>query len=79
MVLNFIIAEKWNTKQVSIREIIRGIQIIVLAALREPKTQVAGAEIILDVDGLSLSHIWQFSPNLAKIILEWVQVSTRFM
>ncbi|XP_014293363.1 alpha-tocopherol transfer protein-like [Halyomorpha halys] len=65
--------KKWNTKQVSINEIIRGIQIIVLSSLREPKTQIAGADIILDVDGLSLSHVWQFSPSLAKTILEWVQ------
>lgn len=61
----------------NIIEIIRGIQIIVLAALREPKTQIAGADIIIDVDGLSLSHVWQFTPSLAKTILEWVQVSIK--
>ncbi|CAH1396934.1 unnamed protein product [Nezara viridula] len=65
--------KKWNTKQVSITEIIRGIQIIVLAALREPKTQIAGTDIIIDVEGLSLSHVWQFTPSLAKTILDWVQ------
>lgn len=40
----------------------------------EPKTQVAGVHVIIDLEGLSLQHIWQFSPGFAKTILEFVQV-----
>lgn len=44
------------------------------AAMLEPKTQVSGAVLILDVEGLNLQHVLQFSPALAKILLDWVQV-----
>lgn len=48
---------------------------VVEVAMIEPKTQVGGVHIILDMKGLSLSHITQFSPKLAQLILEFVQVS----
>lgn len=65
--------KKWNTKEVSLTEIVRGIMLIVEAALLEPKTQIAGSVILIDLNGLSLTHVWQFTPNLAKLILEYVQ------
>lgn len=48
---------------------------VVEVAMIEPKTQVGGVHIILDMKGLSLSHITQFTPRLAQLILEFVQVS----
>lgn len=52
--------------------------LIVEAALLEPKTQIAGTNILIDLEGLSLQHVWQFSPGIAKIILEYVQVQSSF-
>lgn len=43
-------------------------------AMLEPKTQLGGVHVILDITGLSLNHIAQFSPQMAKLILDWVQV-----
>lgn len=40
----------------------------------EPTTQVCGGCVILDFDGLSLSHIMQFTPTFAALVLTWVQV-----
>jgi len=40
----------------------------------EPATQVAGAQVVFDMDGLSLQQTWQFSPPFAKRIVDWLQV-----
>jgi hypothetical protein len=40
----------------------------------EPETQVAGAVLIFDMDGLSLQQVWQFTPPFAKRIVDLLQV-----
>ncbi|BES89720.1 SEC14 [Nesidiocoris tenuis] len=65
--------QRWNPKHVSLREIVRGVFMIVEAALLEPRTQICGGSIIIDVDGLPMSHVLQFSPAFAKFLLDWVQ------
>lgn len=67
------VGSKWNPKQCSLVEVIRGVMLIVEAAVMEPKTQVSGANVIVDCMGLSLQHVWQFSPGFAKMLLEWIQ------
>ena len=44
----------------------------------EPETQVAGGIVLLDMDGLSLKQAYQFSPSIAKRIVDWLQVSCFF-
>ncbi len=39
----------------------------------EPETQVNGAIVIFDMDGLSLQQTWQFTPAFAKRIVDWLQ------
>lgn len=39
----------------------------------EPSTQIAGAIVIFDMDGLSLQQTWQFNPPFAKRIVDWLQ------
>lgn len=41
----------------------------------EPTSQVAGAVVIFDMDGLSLPQTMQFTPPFAKRIVDWLQVS----
>lgn len=43
------------------------------AAMREPLTQINGVAVILDMKGLTFSHIINFTPSFAAIILEWIQ------
>lgn len=53
--------------------------VIIEIAMLEPKTQLAGVHVILDFTGLSLVHVYEFSPLTAKLILDWVQVSLKFI
>lgn len=44
------------------------------AAMIEPETQICGAQVVFDMDGLSLQQTWQFTPPFAKRIVDWLQV-----
>ncbi|XP_012289206.1 alpha-tocopherol transfer protein-like [Orussus abietinus] len=64
---------KWKPKEISLEQILRGVMIILEAAMAEPITQISGVHVILDMDGLSLSQVTYFSPSFASAVLEWVQ------
>ncbi|KAF5300287.1 hypothetical protein FQA39_LY11144 [Lamprigera yunnana] len=64
---------KWNVKEVSVNDLFRTIMLILEVGMIEPKTQVAGVHVLLDMNGLSLSQVWQFTPTFAKTVLEFVQ------
>lgn len=66
--------EKWKHKKCSLDEVYKGAVIFLEAAIMEPATQVAGAQVVFDMDGLSLQQTWQFSPPFAKRIVDWLQV-----
>lgn len=40
----------------------------------EPTTQIAGAVVVFDMEGLSMTQAWQFTPQFAKRIVDWLQV-----
>lgn len=67
-------SEKWKHKKCTLEEVFKGAVIFLEAAIMEPATQVAGAQVIFDMDGLSLQQTWQFSPQFAKRIVDWLQV-----
>lgn len=53
----------------------KGCVVFLEAAMLEPETQVHGAVVIFDMDGLSLQQTWQFTPQFAKRIVDWLQDS----
>lgn len=55
-------------------DLLRGVLICLEAAILEPRTQISGVVVIIDLRGLSLNHVWQFTPGFASMLLEWVQV-----
>ncbi|KAG5886523.1 hypothetical protein JTB14_024176 [Gonioctena quinquepunctata] len=64
---------KWNPKEVTLEDMFRAVMVAIEIAMLEPKTQLGGVHVILDTAGLSLIHVYQFSPQTAKLILDWVQ------
>ncbi|XP_028034135.1 alpha-tocopherol transfer protein-like [Bombyx mandarina] len=65
--------ERWNPREVSLRDMFRVIQMGLVGAISEPRTQICGIVSILDMKGLSFSHVMQFTPSYAKMVLEWLQ------
>ncbi|CRL01304.1 CLUMA_CG014293, isoform C [Clunio marinus] len=69
------LGKKWKHKEVSLDEVFKGCVLFLEAAMLEPETQVNGAVVIFDMDGLSLQQCWQFTPPFAKRIVDWLQDS----
>ncbi|XP_031849839.1 alpha-tocopherol transfer protein-like isoform X2 [Nomia melanderi] len=67
------LGKKWKHNKCNLDEVFKGCVLYVEAAMLEPSTQVAGAVVIFDMDGLTLQQTWQFSPPFAKKLLEWLQ------
>ncbi|KAG4073049.1 hypothetical protein HA402_009468 [Bradysia odoriphaga] len=67
------LGKKWKHKEVSLDEVFKGCVIFLEAAMIEPETQVHGAVVVFDMDGLSLQQTWQFTPQFAKRIVDWLQ------
>ncbi|XP_040165972.1 clavesin-1 isoform X2 [Anopheles arabiensis] len=67
------LGKTWKHKEVSLDEVFKGCVLFLEAAMLEPETQVHGAVVIFDMDGLTLQQAWQFTPPFAKRIVDWLQ------
>ena len=67
------LGKKWKHNKCSLDEIYKGCVLYLEAAIMEPSTQIAGAIIIFDMDGLTLQQAWQFTPPFAKRIVDLLQ------
>ncbi|KYN07794.1 Alpha-tocopherol transfer protein-like protein [Cyphomyrmex costatus] len=65
--------KRWKPKEVTTNDFFKGLILVLFLAMVEYRTQVAGARIILDVEGLSLSHVTYITPSFAKMIVEFIQ------
>lgn len=67
------LGKKWKHNEVSLDEVFKGCVLYLEAAMLEPTSQIAGAVVIFDMDGLSLQQTMQFTPPFAKRIVDWLQ------
>lgn len=70
----FFLAGKWKPSKCSLDDLFRAVQVTIIASMREPTTQICGGMVVFDFEGLALSHVMQFTPSFAAMLLEWVQV-----
>uniref|UniRef100_A0A1A9X071 CRAL-TRIO domain-containing protein n=1 Tax=Glossina brevipalpis TaxID=37001 RepID=A0A1A9X071_9MUSC len=69
------LGKKWKHKEVALDDIFKSAVLYVEAAVTEEDTQINGAVVIFDMDGLSLQQTWQFTPAFAKRLIDWLQDS----
>uniref|UniRef100_U5EY92 Putative intracellular n=1 Tax=Corethrella appendiculata TaxID=1370023 RepID=U5EY92_9DIPT len=69
------LGKHWRHKEVTLDEVFKGCVLFLEAAMLEPETQVHGAVVVFDMDGLSMQQVWQFTPQFAKRIVDWLQDS----
>ncbi|GBP06051.1 Alpha-tocopherol transfer protein-like [Eumeta japonica] len=69
------LGKKWKHNECSLDEVFKGCVLFLEAAMLEPESQICGAVVIFDMDGLSMQQVWQFTPPFAKRIVDWLQES----
>ncbi|XP_026322396.1 alpha-tocopherol transfer protein-like isoform X2 [Hyposmocoma kahamanoa] len=69
------LGKKWKHNKCSLDEVFKGCVLFLEAAMLEPASQICGAVVIFDMDGLSMQQVWQFTPAFAKRIVDWLQES----
>lgn len=67
------LGKKWKHNKCNLDEVFKGCVLYLEAAMLEPTTQIAGAIVIFDMDGLSFQQTLQFNPPFAKRIVDWLQ------
>lgn len=67
------LGKKWKHNKCSLDEVYKGCVLYLEAAMLEQHTQIAGAVVIFDMDGLTLQQTWQFTPPFAKRIVDLLQ------
>lgn len=66
--------KKWDPSACSVKELVRGVMMIVKAAILEPVTQISGAVVIIDVKELGYTQMKHLiSLSLAEMLVHWVQ------
>ncbi|XP_058795506.1 alpha-tocopherol transfer protein-like [Phymastichus coffea] len=64
---------KWKPKELSLDQMFRGVILFLEAAMAEPISQVAGVRVLIDMDGLTLTHVTYFTPSFAAAVVDFVQ------
>ncbi|XP_052752263.1 clavesin-2-like [Galleria mellonella] len=66
---------RWDTNAVSIDDVVRCALVLEEIAVQQPKLQILGVTVIIDLEGLSFRHISQLTPAIANQIVSLMGVA----
>ncbi|CAH0588206.1 unnamed protein product [Chrysodeixis includens] len=66
---------RWDTNAVGVVDVVRCALLMDEIAVMQPKLQILGVTIIVDLEGLSLRHVAQLTPTVASQIVSLMGVS----
>lgn len=69
-------AGPWDPSRYGVDQIFQATVITLELGIMEPRAQILGGICIIDLKGLTLSHAWQLTPQLAMKMVEYIVVST---
>lgn len=67
---------QWDPNEFSIEELVRAGMAITEIGMRQPKLQVLGGTVIVDLEGLSLKHVAALTPTVAYQMVSLMGVSS---
>lgn len=59
----------WDPRKYSIEEIFKATVIILELGLLEPRAQILGGIVVFDLEGITMTHAWTITPQVASIVL----------
>ncbi|KAJ8684228.1 hypothetical protein QAD02_020020 [Eretmocerus hayati] len=62
----------WDPRKFSVDEIFKATVIILELGLMEPRAQILGGIVIFDLEGITMSHAWTVTPQVASIVLSLI-------
>lgn len=65
----------WDTNEFPIEDLVRAATAIAEINLRQPKIQVMGSTVIVDLEGITIKHIAAMTPTVAYQIVCLLGVS----
>uniref|UniRef100_A0A1A9WKQ6 CRAL-TRIO domain-containing protein n=1 Tax=Glossina brevipalpis TaxID=37001 RepID=A0A1A9WKQ6_9MUSC len=63
----------WDPSYVSTDDVFRILYLVHIAAQLEPETQVRGAVVVMDFEGLSMKQVTALTPTFSKRLLTFIQ------
>lgn len=59
----------WDPRKYPVEEIFKATVVILELGVLEPRAQVLGGIVIFDLKGISMSHVWVVTPQIANMVL----------
>lgn len=66
----------WDTKEISVPDMFKGMILALEVGSFEPRTQILGGVAIVDLEDIGTQHAWQATPAVAAKIVKMLVVST---
>ncbi|KAK2580016.1 hypothetical protein KPH14_012305 [Odynerus spinipes] len=59
----------WDPRKYPVEEIFKATVIVLELGILEPRAQILGGIVIFDLKGISMSHVWAVTPQIANMVM----------